>query len=166
MKKVFFSFHYELDNWRVNQIRNMGVVEGQKICNSNDWEEVKRQGEQSIKNWIDKQMKQCDCVIVLIGEQTHTRKWVKYEVKRAKELGIPVFGIFIHKLKDVNRKEANKGKNIFDIQCYEPNSYQDISNNLESWINRNTAVQNYWNFFGILIVIFVFIGFFKNIKFW
>lgn len=110
VKKVFFSFHYELDNWRVQQIRNMGIVEGQKICDSNDWEKIKREGEKNIKNWIDKQMKQCECVIVLIGEQTHTRKWVKYEVNRAKELKIPVFGIFIHRLKDKNKNIARKGK--------------------------------------------------------
>ena len=61
MKKVFFSFHYELDNWRVNQIRNMGVVEGQRACKPNQWETIKRKGDKSIQNWIDKQMKQCKC---------------------------------------------------------------------------------------------------------
>lgn len=184
MKRVFFSFHYKLDNWRVNQIRNMGVVEGQKICESNEWEAIKRKGEQSIKNWINKQMKNCDCVIVLIGEQTHMRKWVKYEVKRAKELGIPVFGIFIHKLKDRNKKTVNKGKNAFDIRCYESNpnnAYQNIKDNLESWINKTITESKgkkiksqkyttkpkslfpFFKFFGILAIIF-FLSIFKNIK--
>lgn len=155
MKKVFFSFHYELDNWRVNQIRNMGVVEGQKICDSNDWEKIKREGEKNIKNWIDKQMKQCECVIVLIGEQTHTRKWVKHEVDRAKELGIPIFGIFIHRLKDSKGKTSKKGKNVFGIKDYEPDSYQKIRNNLESWIDKNTF--SFFKFFrglGLLIIVF------------
>ncbi|MCX2683396.1 TIR domain-containing protein [Campylobacter sp. MIT 21-1685] len=144
MKKVFFSFHYDLDNWRVQQIRNMGVVENEKICNPNDWEQTRKKDEQNIKNWIDKQMKDCDCVIVLIGERTHTRKWVEYEVKRAKELGIPIFGIFIHNLKDNEGKTTKKGENRFKIPYYEPkpnNAYQDISNNLESWINK-TIIEN------------------------
>lgn len=165
MKKVFFSFHYDLDNWRVQQIRNMGVVENEKICNPNDWEQTRKKDEQSIKKWIDKQMKQCECAIVLIGERTHTRKWVRYEVKRAKELGIPIFGIFIHNLKNSESKTTKKGKNVFDIQCYEPdsnNAYQDIKDNLESWINRKTF--SFSKFFGILAIIFVFIGIFKNIK--
>lgn len=141
MKKVFFSFHYDLDNWRVNQIRNMGVVEGQKIFLPNEWEEVKKKGEQNVKNWINNQMKQCECVIVLIGEQTHTRKWVKYEVKRAKELRIPIFGIFIHNLKDSGGKTTTKGKEISNIHCYEPtfyNAYNDIKNNLKKWIAQNS----------------------------
>ena len=45
MKKVFYSFHYALDSWRIQQIRNMGVVENQKICEPNEWEEVKRKGD-------------------------------------------------------------------------------------------------------------------------
>ncbi|RDU58639.1 TIR domain-containing protein [Helicobacter sp. MIT 99-5507] len=185
MKKVFFSFHYDLDSWRVQQIRNMGVVEGQRVCNTNDWEQIKKSGDKSIQNWIDKQMKGCDCVIVLIGEKTHTRQWVKYEVKRAKELGIPIFGIFIHNLKDRKHQTTKKGQNVFDIHCYEPNSkgaYQDIRNNLESWINKNITeskgkkikLQKYttkpkslfpfFNFFGILVIILIFLGIFKNIK--
>lgn len=41
MRKVFFSFHYDLDSWRVNQVRNMGIVEGQRICEPNEWEKIK-----------------------------------------------------------------------------------------------------------------------------
>lgn len=166
MKKVFFSFHYKLDNWRVNQIRNMGVVEGQKICNPNNWEKVKRQGEQSIKNWIDRQMKECDCVIVLIGEKTHTRKWVKYEVKRAKELGILVFGIFIHNLKNSEGKTTRKGQNVFNIQCYEPNpkdAYHDIRDNLESWINRKTFP--FFKFFSFLALSAILLMIYSKLKF-
>lgn len=138
-KKVFYSFYHE-DSWRVNQIRNIGVVEGQQICTPNEWEEIKQKGDSNIKQWINKNMSGRDCVIVLIGEKTHTRRWVKYEVKRAKELKIPVFGIFIHKLKDKNGNTSKHGKNVFDIPCYEPNlkePYTDIRNNLQSWINKS-----------------------------
>lgn len=31
---VFYSFHYDLDYWRVQQIMQMGKVEGQTILNS------------------------------------------------------------------------------------------------------------------------------------
>lgn len=146
MKKVFFSFHYDLDSWRVQQIRNMGVVEEQKVCEANDWEQTRKKDKQSIKNWIDRQMKGCDCVIVLIGEKTHTRQWVEYEVKRAKELGIPIFGIFIHNLKDSEGKTTKKGQNVFNIYCYEPNpcdAYNDIKDNLESLIAQNSLSNDF-----------------------
>ena len=155
VKKIFFSFHYALDSWRIQQIRNMGIVENQKICEPNEWEEVKRKGWANIAKWINDNMQNCDCVIVLIGEQTHTRKWVKYEVKMAKELKKPIFGIFIHKLKDSNGKVSKKGKNEFNITVYQANGYDDIRENLEAWINENTP-SNKPLLFGILaFVIFV-----------
>ena len=156
MKNVFYSFHYALDSWRIQQIRNMGVVENQKICEPNEWEEVKRKGDANIAKWINDNMQSCDCVIVLIGEQTHTRKWVKHEVKRAKELKKPIFGIFIHKLKDSNGKVSKKGKNEFNITVYQANGYADIRENLESWINENTTNNKLLLFGFLAFVIFIF----------
>lgn len=41
---VFFSFHYDRDAWRVQQILNMGALEGQTILNAQEWEAVKSKG--------------------------------------------------------------------------------------------------------------------------
>lgn len=30
---VFYSFHYDRDNWRVHQIMEMGVIEGTPLLN-------------------------------------------------------------------------------------------------------------------------------------
>ena len=35
-----------------------------------------------IKRWINGTMASCSCVVVLIGYQTATRPWVKYEIER------------------------------------------------------------------------------------
>lgn len=40
-RQVFFSFHYNNDNWRVAQVRNMGVVEDQETFSDNSWEKVR-----------------------------------------------------------------------------------------------------------------------------
>lgn len=157
MRKVFFSFHYERDNWRVSQIKNIGIVEGQKICNSNDWEEVKRGGRQAIERWISQNMYGCSCVIVLIGNQTASREWVKYEIIKAWNEGKALMGIYIHNLKDSFGKIDYKGNNPFDyiyleksgetlsrfIPVFEPNPYnahKDISDNLGNWIEN--AIKN------------------------
>ena len=55
-KSVLFSFHYDRDAWRVQQIINMGTLEGQTILNAQKWEEVKRQGDAAVKKWIADQM--------------------------------------------------------------------------------------------------------------
>ncbi len=51
-KSVFYSFHYNRDAWRVQQIIQMGALEGQRILNAQQWEEVKRKGDAAIKKWI------------------------------------------------------------------------------------------------------------------
>ncbi len=53
---VFYSFHYDRDSWRVQQVMNMGVIDGSPLLNHQEWETVKRGGGQAIKNWIDRQM--------------------------------------------------------------------------------------------------------------
>lgn len=76
-RKVFYSFHYDNDVFRVQQIRNMGIIDGNEPVTVNDWEEIKRRGDSSIQNWIDKEISGSQCVVVLIGSQTSTRRWVK-----------------------------------------------------------------------------------------
>ncbi|MDR2251725.1 MAG: TIR domain-containing protein, partial [Endomicrobium sp.] len=82
-RRVFYSFHYEKDVMRASQIRNIGVIEGNTPVSDNDWETVKRGGDIAIKRWIDDNMSGCSCLVVLIGENTAERKWVRYEIERA-----------------------------------------------------------------------------------
>lgn len=81
-RRVFYSFHFDHDYWRVMQVRNIGAIEGQTILAPNEWEEVKRKGKASIQNWIDNNMSGRSCVVVLIGSETADREWVDYEIKR------------------------------------------------------------------------------------
>ena len=37
-RQVFFSFHFNNDVMRVQQIRNIGVIEGNTPVSVNDWE--------------------------------------------------------------------------------------------------------------------------------
>lgn len=85
-RQVFFSFHYDNDNWRAGQVRNMGKVDSSSTFSDNDWEEVKEKTESKIKEWIDEQLNKRSCLVVLIGEKTANRKWINYEIKKAYEL--------------------------------------------------------------------------------
>lgn len=98
-RQVFFSFHYSRDSWRAAQVKNMGLVDSSSTWSANDWEEVRYKSEAKIKEWIDSQMKMRSCVVVLVGQETSSRKWVKYEIERAYELGKGIVGVYIHKLK-------------------------------------------------------------------
>ena len=80
-RRVFYSFHYDADCARASQVRNMGVVEGNKPAADNDWETIKKGGEAKIKQWIDAQLEGRSCTVVLIGADTAGRKWIDYEIE-------------------------------------------------------------------------------------
>jgi len=113
-RQVFFSFHYSNDVWRTGQIRNIGAIEGQSIFNDNGWEKVRLKSESSIKSWIDSEMKKRSCVVVLIGNETASRKWVQYEIEQAWKQGKGIVGIYINKLEDFQGKQSLKGANPLD----------------------------------------------------
>lgn len=159
MRQVFFSFEYDKDVWRASQIRNMGAVDDSSTFSDNDWEEVRYKDDISIKKWIDEQMAMRSCVVVLIGKTTSTRKWVKYEIEKAYELGKGIVGIYIHGLKDNKGDQTEKGAspfyNIFTndgerlskyVTCYDSPYklskfvYEDIKNNIDDLIEN--AIKN------------------------
>ena len=101
-KSVFYSFHYDRDAWRVQQIIQMGALEGQNILKAQDWEAVKREGDAAIKKWIADQMAYKSAVVVLIGAETASRPWVHHEIAYAWDNHKPLVGIRIHGLADRN----------------------------------------------------------------
>ena len=108
-RKVFFSFHYNYDNWRAAQVRNMGKVDNDSTFSDNDWEEVKEKTDTKIKEWIDGQLAKRSCLVVLIGSNTSGRKWITYEIEKAYSLGKGIVGIYIHNLKDSAGNQSTKG---------------------------------------------------------
>lgn len=113
-RNAFYSFHYKPDSARASQVRNMGVVDGNRPASDNDWEKVTKAGDQAIKNWIDDQLKGRSCAIVLIGANTAGRKWITYEISTAWYQGKGVLGIYVHRLKDLDGNQSSKGGNPFD----------------------------------------------------
>ena len=122
-RHVFFSFHFDRDYWRVGQVRSSWVVSGkreaQPFLDSAGWEKVKNQGNKAIKNWIDTNLSGKSVTIVLIGNQTHTREWVKYEVDESHRLGKGMLGIFINRMKDNKQQSDLYAPNVFDLWTFE-----------------------------------------------
>jgi hypothetical protein len=117
-RKVFFSFHFEKDAWRAAQVRNMGAIEGNAPVSDNDWEKVKRGGDSAIEKWIDSQLEGKSCVVVLIGEYTYQRPWVRHEISRGWNMGKGVVGIDIHNLRDSQGRQSNPGNNPFEYVTF------------------------------------------------
>ncbi|MBL7086760.1 MAG: TIR domain-containing protein [Candidatus Cloacimonetes bacterium] len=155
-RQVFYSFHFDNDVMRVQQIRNIGAIEDNKPVSANDWEKIKKSGDDAIKKWIADNMDYRSCVVVLVGEETANRPWVKYEIKKAWKDEKGLVGIYIHNLKDPLYGKSKKGTNPFDqftvdgkslssiVNCYNPDSndaYNDIKNNLEDWIEEAIEIR-------------------------
>jgi hypothetical protein len=134
---------------RVQQIRNIGVLEGNTPVSPNEWETIKKSGDKAVEKWINDNMNYKSCVIVLVGEETANRPWVKYEIKKAWEIGKGLLGIYIHNINDPRTGTCRQGKNPFEqftvgdkklselVKCYNPNSndaYNDIAEHIDSWI--------------------------------
>ncbi len=162
-RKVFFSFHYDADNWRASQVRSMGVLEGNEPCSDNDWEEVERGGDLAIEKWITTQIQGRSCAVVLVGASTAGRKWVIHEIKETWNSGKGVVGIRIHNLKDRHGNQSWAGGNPFSelhfvanpskylssvAQLYDPpytdsaSVYGNIYRNLDSWIEEAIRIRD------------------------
>jgi hypothetical protein len=151
-KKCFLSFHYQLDNWRVSQIKQIGAIEEQPVLDANKWEEVKKRGDSAIESWIAQNMNGKECLVVLVGEKTAGRRWVKHEIKKAWKDGLGVLAIHIHKLQDSNGKQATKGTDPFTGitvdgvavtgMVYDPpytgskDAYDYIATNIKTWVGN------------------------------
>ncbi len=117
-RKVFFSFHYERDIWRVNQVRNHWVTKPNRsdagYIDKAEFEKLKRRGDAAIQSWIDSQLEGTSVTVVLIGAETYGRKWVDYEIKESYRKNNGQLGIYIHNLRDPNGATDHKGLNPFD----------------------------------------------------
>lgn len=91
----------------------MGALEGNSELSDNDWEAVKRGGDAAIKRWIDDQMSGRSCAVVLVGSETASRPWIKYEIEKAWNDRRGVVGIRVHRLLNNQRQSATAGANPF-----------------------------------------------------
>lgn len=104
-RRVFFSFHYQRDVWRVNQIRSIPNVTGSAAAGFHDaslWEEARKKGDAEIKKMIDKGLENTSVTVVFIGAKTAGRKFINYEIEKSIERGNGIVGIQIHHLKNHN----------------------------------------------------------------
>ena len=161
-RRAFYSFHYKPDSWRAATVRNIGSVEGNKPATDNHWETITKGGDDAIKKWIAGQLKGRSCTVVLVGQKTADRKWIKYEIVRSWDDGMGVVGICIHGLKNSQGHIASPGNNPFDyithgkskkklseiVRCYNPKGsnsqarYEWISKHLKNAVEEAIRIRN------------------------
>jgi len=116
-RNTFFSFHYERDAWRAGQVRNCDLLATEDehgFIDAVEWEKIEREGDASIKRWIQSQLEGTAVTVVLIGAETAEREWVRYEILESWNRGNGVVGVRIQNVKDVKSQTDSYGPNPFD----------------------------------------------------
>lgn len=111
VRRVFFSFKYKQDVSRAMVVRNSWITQGKEAAGFVDaaaFEELKRQGDNAIKNWIDRQLSGTSVTVVLVGEKTCSSRWVKYEIEKSIEIGNGLLGIDVSKIKDLDGNTSER----------------------------------------------------------
>lgn len=100
-RHVFISHHHADDEFvekltgilgrRGYEIRNSSIRA--KPANQRRLDEG-RISEATLKRLLRMKMSWASTVIVLIGERTHTRPWVNWEIEQAKRLGKRIVGVY------------------------------------------------------------------------
>ena len=109
-RRVFFSFEYG-DVSRAMVVRKSWVTQGKEAAgfvDAAEFEKIKRQGDRAIQNWIDNQMNGTSVTVVLVGADTCSSKWVKYEIAESEKSGKGLLGIDISKIKDFKENTTER----------------------------------------------------------
>lgn len=142
MLNVYFSFHYERDVWRAAIVRNSqrfrkDSTAVDRFLDAVDWEQVRRTSDTVIRRWINEQLQNTSVTVVLIGAETSSRLWVRYEIEQSIKLGKGLLGVRIHAIKDSSGSSDLEGPNPL-ASCYQvydwfpDNGYA----NLGKWIEQ------------------------------
>ena len=122
VRHVFFSFHYQRDIWRVNQVRKHWVAKGSRQAagyfDGSLSEKARTEGKARVERLINDGLSGSSVTCVLIGKETYQRHWVRYEIFRSIELGKGVFGVLINEMKDQNGCTDPRGATPFECLGY------------------------------------------------
>ena len=116
-RKTFFSFHYKNNIWRANIIRNSWITKPDRdaagFIDSSEFEKIKKGGDAAIKGWIRNQLYGTSVTVVLIGSESNSRDYIKYEIQQSYERGNGLLGIYVHNVKNILGNTSDKGSNHF-----------------------------------------------------
>ena len=113
-RRTFFSFHYDRDVWRANEVRNSWLTQDREAAGFFDaglWEESKNKGDEAIKKLILQGLENTSVTAVLIGAKTSEREYVRFEIIESYNRGNGLLGVYIHSLGNRLGQADARGQN-------------------------------------------------------
>lgn len=104
-RRVFFSFQFDGDIMRVNDVRNAWKIyhpdsaANRSFRDSSLWEARKIESPEAIKNLIRAGVLYTSAVCVLAGSMTWDRRWVRYEIARGIIDGRGLLAVHLNNIK-------------------------------------------------------------------
>lgn len=137
--RTFFSFHYEHDVWRASIVRNSAKLKTGIVpewIEASLWESAKATSDAAVKKLIDGALVGTTVTAVLIGAETSSRRWVKYEIDASLERGNGLLGIYIDNIESNDGKTDRRGANPLPVRF---RTYDWVLHggytNLGSWVD-------------------------------
>ena len=154
-RRVFFSFHYDNDINRSMTVRNSWVTQGKEVAGFIDkaaFEQIKRQGDTAVHNWIDKQLEVTSVTVVLIGSETLKRPFVQYEICKSLQRGNAVIGVHINAIRDMRSLSTSFMGNTHEVIGYyadnSPAYFDNVADGIydyvadNGYVNMGTWIEN------------------------
>jgi MTH538 TIR-like domain (DUF1863) len=118
-KRVFFSFDYaDVEMFRANVVRKHDLTKEDRddagFFDASIWETAQRTGVEAIKKLINAALENTSVTAALIGTDTWSRRWVRYEIFKSMERGNRIFGVHINGIKDKDQSTKPYGANPFE----------------------------------------------------
>ena len=89
MKTVFISYHFNDKSYK-GEIKKWLEEKGARVI-SVDESDLRPLGSEQVKKQIRNDLSRSSHLLVLVGNDTHNRPWVDYEVSVARSRGIPTY---------------------------------------------------------------------------
>ncbi len=136
-EKNLFISHYNKDRNQVKRL--MGRLDERpffafRSSTIDEDTQIKSKNERVIKGGLRPKIRWAGTVIVVVGKETHERKWVNWEIREAARNGKNIVGVFLYGERDSRI----------------PKGLERYGNSLVSWNNIDRIVEairgkNLWN---------------------
>ncbi|MFC3682639.1 TIR domain-containing protein [Hydrogenophaga luteola] len=117
-RKTFFSFHYKPDVQRAQVVRKSQFFKDHGEAGFYDasaFEKTKNEDPERLKRFLRKEIQGTSVICVLIGAETASRRWVRFEILQALFDGRGLMGVRIHSIANFEGTTAKAGDNPFDL---------------------------------------------------
>ncbi|WP_303766396.1 TIR domain-containing protein [Ruminococcus flavefaciens] len=97
-------------------VRNSWVTQGKEAAGFIDkaeFEKIKKTGDTAVHRWINNQLNGTSVTVVLIGSETLSRPFVKYEICESVKRGNAIIGVYIHNVKCYTERAVDKHPKIW-----------------------------------------------------